>query len=227
MLYNHTVDATYITESGRKKNKQARTWGRSKHKMGEVLVPLCCFLGICGYRERVSERYSHTDTRNADSSYRVGWPGFWVHRSRLGSRLSLTVASTGLSLNPFFSWLPWDLTFHCLLPVSFEISHASPLCGFRTKIDNWILSLALTHTHTQRNECPPSSQKKTKNIKLIPQGSNLWYVLFSSYIITVQPVNKNKCVVLEFFYKFLEYRCSLSWNWKLITTCLMHKFSTS
>ena len=35
---NNTIDITYITESGRKKNKQAGTWVSSKHKKGEVLA---------------------------------------------------------------------------------------------------------------------------------------------------------------------------------------------
>ena len=32
MFYKYTTDITYITESGRKKNKQARTWVYPKHK---------------------------------------------------------------------------------------------------------------------------------------------------------------------------------------------------
>ena len=82
MLYNHTTDTTYITESGRKKNKQARTWVSIKRKKREVLALFYGFLCIFGYCERISERNSITTTRNADSSSRARWPGFWVHRSQ-------------------------------------------------------------------------------------------------------------------------------------------------
>ena len=36
MFYKQTTDTTYITESGRKKSKQAQTWVSTKHKKGEV-----------------------------------------------------------------------------------------------------------------------------------------------------------------------------------------------
>ena len=38
MFYKYTTDITYITESGRKKNKHVRTWVRPKCKKGEVLA---------------------------------------------------------------------------------------------------------------------------------------------------------------------------------------------
>ena len=66
---------------------------------------------------------------------------------------TLRLAATPLWPSPssVFCWLPWDLAFPRLLPVSQEISRASPLCRFRAKTDKGILGLALTHTH--RNEC--------------------------------------------------------------------------
>ena len=38
MFYKYTTDIAYITESGRKKNKQERTWVSFKCKKGEVLA---------------------------------------------------------------------------------------------------------------------------------------------------------------------------------------------
>ena len=76
VFYKRKKDTTYMNESGRKKNKQVRTWVSSKRKKGEVLALYCGF-------ERVSERNSRTATRNADSSSREGWRGLWVHWSPL------------------------------------------------------------------------------------------------------------------------------------------------
>ena len=36
MFYKYTTDITYITESGKKKNKQALTWVSPKRKKGEI-----------------------------------------------------------------------------------------------------------------------------------------------------------------------------------------------
>ena len=60
--------------------------------------------------------------------------------------LSLTVTFPRLSLTSLCSLL-WDLAFPRLPLVTYEISHASPLCGFRAKTDRRILCLVLTHTH--------------------------------------------------------------------------------
>ena len=72
LFYKHTTDTTYIIESGRKKNKLARTWVSSNPKNGEALALFCVFLCTNGYRQRVSKKNSHTATRNADSSSGVG-----------------------------------------------------------------------------------------------------------------------------------------------------------
>ena len=69
MFYKYTTDITCITESGRKKNKQARTWVSPKRKKGEIFGT---FLAFSGYREQVPERNSHPATRNAHSSSRAG-----------------------------------------------------------------------------------------------------------------------------------------------------------
>ena len=60
MFYKHTIDTTYIIESGRKKNKQARTWVSPKHKKGEVFWTLLAFC---------ADENPRTATRNADSSF--------------------------------------------------------------------------------------------------------------------------------------------------------------
>ena len=108
MFYKYIADITYITESGRKKNKQSQLGlaiSVRSEKFGHFSGILCC-------HERVFEQNSHTATRNADSS-RVGWPGFWVHWSQLllqepplsGRRLSLSDANSFLFCSgtwPFF-----------------------------------------------------------------------------------------------------------------------------
>ena len=84
------------------------------------------------------------------------------------SHLSLTIGfprllSTAFSLlAAFFCRLPcfanclvlsWDLAFPCLLPVSWEILHASPLYGFHAKTDKGIPWLAPTSTETNAPLC--------------------------------------------------------------------------
>ena len=137
MFYKYATDITYITESGRKKNKQAWTWVSPKRKKEEVFRTFLAFLCICGYRERVSERNSRTATRNADSFSRTDRPGFWFLKFQLllqqlalsDRRLSLTVANS-----PLFTALGPCLS-------------SSSLCWFRAKTDKGILWLAFTHTH--------------------------------------------------------------------------------
>ena len=48
LFYKYTTDITYITKSGRKKNKLTYTLIRSKHKKGEVFGTFLTFLCICG-----------------------------------------------------------------------------------------------------------------------------------------------------------------------------------
>ena len=69
-----------------------------------------------------------------------------VPTPRFSSQLSLTVAFPWQSLTPI-GWLLWDLAFSLLLPVSKEISRASPFSGFHAKTDKRILWLTLTQTH--------------------------------------------------------------------------------
>ena len=91
---------------------------------------------------------------------RVGWSGL-CRSTGLSSRLSdfcwlsslpcfhlLTASVCRLSSSLLFSDLP-----SLVLPVSWEISRAGPLCGFRTKTNKGVLWMAPTHPH---NECPTS-----------------------------------------------------------------------
>ena len=70
MFYKYITDITYITESGRKKNKQGLglTLSVRREKFGDFSGILCS----CGCHEPVLEQNSLTATRNADSSSRVG-----------------------------------------------------------------------------------------------------------------------------------------------------------
>ena len=146
------------TEDGRKKNKPARTWVCSKRKKREVLALFCGFLCICGYCECVSERNSHTAARNAGSSSRVGWPGFWVHWSQFllqqpplsDYRLSPTVANSSLlmtALGPCLSSSSSSLVGNLARKPSVWVSRQSkqknPLTG--------------DHPHPQKRMTPPPS----------------------------------------------------------------------
>ena len=67
----------------------------------------------------------------------------------------LPPADSPLLLPVSFS-LPWFLpSFPRLLPVSWDISRTSSLCGFRAKTNKGILWLPSIYTH---NECPTSCQ---------------------------------------------------------------------
>ena len=98
--------------------------------------------------EHVFKRNSHKVTKNVDSSSQIGQPCLWVHRS-----FSLTVGFPRLLLTALSCWLPCSVHFFLfvafsrLLPVSWEILCASPLCGVHAKTDKGILWLAPTETN--------------------------------------------------------------------------------
>ena len=147
LLYKHT---TYTTESGRKENKQARTWVSPKHKKGEVFGTFLAFYASVSvtrvHSNKIPIQLLGTLTHPlalADPSSGSAGPS-----SSLNSHLSLTVAFLQLLLTALGPCFPR------LLLVSLEISRASPLWGFRAKTYKGILWLALIHTHTHRNECP-------------------------------------------------------------------------
>ena len=97
----YTTDATYIIETGRKKNQKAQTWVRPKRKKGQVLGTFLAFCASVSVTSVYSNKNSHTATGNADSSSRARRPYLWVHRSLFiaqqppfsDRRLSLTVAN--------------------------------------------------------------------------------------------------------------------------------------
>ena len=58
MFYKYAADITYITESRRKKNKQARSFVRSKRKKGKGFwhySGISVLLFLSDYHERVSD----------------------------------------------------------------------------------------------------------------------------------------------------------------------------
>ena len=126
------------------------------------------FYSSVDYRKCVFEGNSHKGTRNYDSSSHVGQPGLWS--SGPNSRLFLTVYFPRLLSLPcrlhspaesllLFTSVDWSLlfslgsSFHRLIPVSWEISRASPLCGFHAKTDKRILWLAPASTETNATQC--------------------------------------------------------------------------
>ena len=143
MFYTY---ATYITKSWRKKNKQARTWVSPKHRKGEDFGNFLAFLCICGYRERVSERNSHTGTRNADPSFRAD---LWVDKSQLllqqfplsDRHLSLTVANSS-----FFSALGSYLSSSSSGPVGNLACKPFVWASYQNKGILWVAP-TLTYTH--------------------------------------------------------------------------------
>ena len=154
-FYKYTTDITYITESRRKKDKQARTWVSPKRKKGEVLAL---------FWHSVFHRLSRACTRTkVPHSYQERWlillhwliwlldsqvptPRF---NSRLPSerRLSLTVDNSYplTALRPCFSLssssLVGDNARKPFAWVSRQNRQRSPLAG--------------AHPHAQK-ECPPS-----------------------------------------------------------------------
>ena len=129
---------------GWKEREQANTdLGLAPSARKEKFMTLLCVAAFCGsmsYRESVFERNSHQTTKNADSSSHVGQPGFWVHRSLQSPFVSwlLSLLLTVLFCYALYCCLPSSVdcpvlfsVFPRLLPVSWEISRASPLCGFR------------------------------------------------------------------------------------------------
>ena len=87
--------AFHITlQTDKTQHTQRKGWKKRRtNKQGLGLAPgakrvmfghfSVAFCASDGYHERVSDRNSHRATRNADSSSRDGWPGFWVHGSQL------------------------------------------------------------------------------------------------------------------------------------------------
>ena len=71
MFHKYITDITNITESGRKKNKQAQTWISPKCEKREVWALFWHSVHLCCHKH-VLEQNSHTSTKNADSSSHTG-----------------------------------------------------------------------------------------------------------------------------------------------------------
>ena len=141
MFYKYTTDITYITESGKKKNKQARTWVSPKRKKGEVLAL---------FRHSVAIMLVHPN------KIPTQLPGLLTHPLTLADLfqqlplsehcLSLTVANSYLliALRPClslsFSDRIGNLVHKPFVWVSRQNRRRNPLTS--------------THPHPQ-NECPP------------------------------------------------------------------------
>ena len=123
---------------------------------------------------------SHKATSYADSTSRVGSPGIcwstgpsnrlsgfcWLVSSLPDSHLPdwpvlLTGLFCSLLLTAFFCLL-LDLP-SLVLSVSWEISCAGPLCGFRAKTDKGILWLAPTYTETVATYSVTVARAQSKN----------------------------------------------------------------
>ena len=162
-LYGQTK---HNRECGRK--EQTRTWS------GEVYVTLFVHSVFPWANASVySSENSYKATSNADLTSRVRQPGICAPRGPSSrpltsvdwyplypSLISLTAFSVNSSLlvpsaECFFRLLS-DLPFS-VFPVSWDISCAGPLCGFRAKADKGILWLAPKHINTinaQHNVTP-------------------------------------------------------------------------
>ena len=124
-------------------------------------VALRAFAGYC---RRVFARNSHKATRNTDSFSRVGQPGQSPQVVAVAFLIFVDCPALCPALfcrlppSLLFCWLCpsldspllptdlWDLP-SLVLPVSWEISCTSPLCGFLAKTDKEIIWLGPTHPH--------------------------------------------------------------------------------
>ena len=113
-----TTDITYITESGRKKNKQAETRVSLKRKKGEVCALFWHSMHLCQSRECTRTKFLHNyQERWFVLSRWLTWLlGPPVTSPRFNSRLFLTVSFPWLLLTLIY-WLLWDIAFPHLLPV--------------------------------------------------------------------------------------------------------------
>ena len=165
-----TQPTTYPTERlEEKKNKQSRAWVSSKHKKGEVgdtFLAFCELSRACILEKLPQSHqecwliFSHWLTRpeSTGSSSHLSQPSasltsvnWYLLSTGHFCPLLLTVSFSVLLL------LTLGPSFPHLLPVSWEISRTSSLCGFCAKTDKGILWMELTHTH--RNECHPLCHK--------------------------------------------------------------------
>ena len=160
-LYKHTKHNIHNREVAERKNKQTSTdlgWLQVQEGGNLWHFPsILCFCGLSQACIRAKFQHSHKEHWLIHSR--------WPTRSLGPQVLAVTFLWPSASLN--FCWLlsPADcpvqslnLAFPRFLPVSWEISRASPLCEFRAQ--NRQRNLTGTHPY-------PHRQKRTPNI--VPQ----------------------------------------------------------
>ena len=101
MFYKYTTSITYITESGRKKNKQARTWINPEYKKGEVLTLFWHSVAIASvYPKEIPTQLPGTLTHSLALSDQASGsisPNSTLQQPPLSNRhLSLTVVNSSL-----------------------------------------------------------------------------------------------------------------------------------
>ena len=153
MFYKYINDITYITESGRKKNKQARTWVSPKRKKGDVLTHFWHSVHLWLSPACTRTKFPHSyQERWLILSRRQTWIlSPLVPTPHFSSRFSLTVAFPWLQsvdcsgILPFlvFFGLVGNLARNPFVWVSRQNRQRNPLTG------------AHPHPHSQK-ECPPS-----------------------------------------------------------------------
>ena len=155
-FFTDTQNTTYTTEWVEEKRTNKHGLGLAPNKRMEKFVTLLrSFLCICGLtRACIRSKFpqSHQEC--------------WLIFSRKPTRhLSPQVPAPTLicrmpcSANLYsvycFLLLSPGPSFRRPLPVSWDISRVSPLCGFRAKTDKRIFWLALTHLHTTNAHIVP------------------------------------------------------------------------
>ena len=151
---------TFFTNTQRTQHISPRVEERT-NKRGLRLAPnarrekfghFSWILWFCSCHERVLEQNSYTTTRNADSSSRVGWPGFCVYWSRFllqqplpfDRHFSLTVSNS-------FSSIDCPRTLPFFFFQSHWKSRAQSFCvGFAPKQTKDPLTGAHPHPHHHR-----------------------------------------------------------------------------
>ena len=116
-LQTHNKHSIYNREW--KKEEQTPTWVSPKRKKGEVFgtfLAFCASVSVTSVYSKIPTQLPGTLTHPlvlVDPASGSTGPNF-----SLSNTLSLTFAFPWLSLTAFFCWLPWDLAFSRLLPVS-------------------------------------------------------------------------------------------------------------
>ena len=154
MFYKYTTDITYITKSGRKKNKQERTWVSPKHKKGEVLALLWHSVVIASvYLNEIPTQLPGMLTHPlvlADLAFGSSSPNSLLHQPPFSNRcVSLIVTNSYLLtvLGPCLSLSSSSLIENLACQPFQWVLHQNRQMN--------LLTGAHPHPHPQ-NKCPPS-----------------------------------------------------------------------